>query len=137
MFALGQLYVLWSRVTDPNLFHAVGLPPTDLLDDVAKAWAAADLDVNACLRAAANVTGEWSYTDAPNGVDPCVNVCGRLKQVRQEEARVKLQLFTLSEILNPQPRAADVAHALLAWIDAADMASQEQRDAPPFLRVDG
>ena len=27
MFALGQMYVLWSRVTDPALFHAVGLPP--------------------------------------------------------------------------------------------------------------
>ena len=91
-FALGQIYVLWSQVTDPTLFHAVGLPPADLLDDVAKAWAAADLDVDACLRAAANVTGEWSYTDAPSGVDPCINVRGRLKQVRQEEARVKLQL---------------------------------------------
>ena len=27
MFALGQLYVLWSRVADPRLFQAVGLPP--------------------------------------------------------------------------------------------------------------
>ena len=137
MFALGQLYVLWSRVTDPTLFHAVGLPPADLLDDVAKAWAGAGLDVNVCFRAAVDVTGERSYTDAPTGVDPCVSVRSRLKQVRQEEARVKLQLFTLTEILNPQPRAADVVHALLAWVDAADRASQEHREAPPFEREDG
>ena len=35
--ALGQLYVLWSRVADPKLFNAVGLPPADLLDEVATA----------------------------------------------------------------------------------------------------
>ena len=49
MFALGQLYVLWSRVTDPKLFHAVGLPPADLLDEVALAWSEAGLDVDACF----------------------------------------------------------------------------------------
>ena len=32
VFALGQLYVLWSRVTNPKLFKAVGIPPEDLLD---------------------------------------------------------------------------------------------------------
>ena len=117
MFALGQIYVLWSRVTDPTLFHAVGLPPTDLLDDVADAWAAAGLDVNACFNEAVKVTSEWTYTAAPSGVNPRANVRGRLKQVRQEEARVKLQLFTVAQILNPQPRAADVARALLSWID--------------------
>ena len=95
------------------------------------------LDVNARFRAAVDVTGEWSYTDAPTGVDPCVSVRSRLKQVRQEEARVKLQLFALTEILNPQPRAADVVHALLAWVDVADRASQEHREAPPFEREDG
>ena len=52
MFALGQLYVLWSRVTDPKLFHAVGLPPADMLDEVATAWSEAGLDVDACLAAA-------------------------------------------------------------------------------------
>ena len=137
MFALGQLYVLWSRVTDPNLFHGVGLPPADLLDDVARAWAAAGLDVHACFAAAVKVSGEWAYTASPAGVGPCHNVRARLKPVHQEERRVKLKLFTLREILNPQPRAANVVHALLSWIDQADIASQSDQEKPPFMRADG
>ena len=124
MFALGQLYVLWSRVTHPTLLHAVGLPPTDLLDNVAISWAATRLDVHACFATAVKVIGEWAYTASPAGVDPCHNVRARLKPVHQEERRVKLKLFTLREILNPQPRAANVVHALLSWIDQADIASQ-------------
>ena len=137
MFALGQLYVLWSRVTDPTLFHAVGLPPADLLDDVAAAWNEAGLDVGDCVAKAAKVTGEWEYTAAAVGVDHCRNVRARLKPVYQEERRVKLRLFTVQEILNPQPKAADVVHALLEWIDAADAASQSNREKPLFVRPDG
>ena len=137
MFALGQLYVLWSRVTDPNLFHGVGLPPADLLDDVARAWAAAGLDLHACFAEVAKVTGEWTYTAPPAGVDPCHHVRARLKPVHQEERRVKLKLFSLSEILNPQPRAANVVHALLSWIDQADIASQSKQEKPSFIRDDG
>ena len=137
MFALGQLYVLMSRVTDPNLFHGVGLPPADLLDDVARAWAAIGLDVNACFTAAAKVTGEWAYTAPPAGTDPCLNVRSRLKPIHQEERSVKLKLFSLCEILNPQPRAANVVHALLSWIDSADLASQANKEKPPFTRDDG
>ena len=37
VFALGQVYVLWSRVTNPKLFKAVWIPPADLLDEVAAA----------------------------------------------------------------------------------------------------
>ena len=137
MFALGQLYVLWSRVTDPKLFHAVGLPPADLLDEVAEAWAEAGLDVNACFAKAVSVTNEWQYDASVGGSDPCHNVRARLKPVHQEERRVKLRLFTFSEILNPQPKAADVVHALLDWIDAADAASQNKQEKPPFVRPDG
>ena len=50
---------------------------------------------------------------------------------------MKLRQFTVSEILNPQPKAADVAHALLAWIDAADAASQSNQEKPEFVRPDG
>ena len=50
---------------------------------------------------------------------------------------MKLRLFTFSEILNPQPKAANVVHALLAWIDAADAASQSNQAKPEFVRPDG
>ena len=66
VFAAGQVYVLWSRVTNPLHFHLVGLPPMDMLDEVAKAWQDAGMDVNKCLRRAVEVTGDWLYTDAAN-----------------------------------------------------------------------
>ena len=40
VFAHGQVYVLWSRVTNPKLFKAVRIPTADLLNDVARAWTA-------------------------------------------------------------------------------------------------
>jgi hypothetical protein len=55
VFAHGQVYVLWSRVTDPLNFHLVGLPPVDMLEDVARAWAAAGLDVDECMTSAVEV----------------------------------------------------------------------------------
>ena len=136
-FALGQLYVLRSRVTDPNLFRGVGLPPTDLLDDAARAWAATGLAVNRCFAATAKVSGDWAYSAPPEGVDPCLNVRARLKLVHQEEQRVKLRLFALCEILNSQPRAAGVVRALLSWIGQADIACQEHLEKPPFRRRGG
>lgn len=45
IFAQGQVYVLVSRVTDPRNFHLLGLPPIDMLEEVANAWRAAGLDV--------------------------------------------------------------------------------------------
>ena len=50
---------------------------------------------------------------------------------------MKIKLFSLGEILNPQPKAANVVHALLSWIDSADLASQENKEKPPFIRNDG
>ena len=50
VFAAGQVYVLWSRVTNPLHFHLVGLPPADMLDEVAKAWQKAGFDVEKCLQ---------------------------------------------------------------------------------------
>ena len=35
VFALGQVYVLISRVTDPQNFYLLRVPPRDLLEDVA------------------------------------------------------------------------------------------------------
>ena len=37
VFALGQVYVLISRVTDPQNFYLLGVPPKDMLEDVASA----------------------------------------------------------------------------------------------------
>ena len=100
MFALGQLYVLLSRVTDPTLFHAVGLHPADLLDDLVAAWNEAGLDVDDCFAKAANVTDEWEYIATVPGVDSCRNVRARLKPVYQEERLVKLRIYTFPQVLN-------------------------------------
>ena len=61
VFAQGQVYVLFSRVTDPENFMLVGMPPKDLIDVVAAAWREAGLDVDECFRRAASVTNEWKY----------------------------------------------------------------------------
>ena len=137
VFALGRVYVLWSRVTSPKLFKAVGVPPADFLNDVARARAAAGMDVDTCLDAAAVVTGQWSYTHAPPGADPCCNVGARLRHVREEEARVKLQLFSVEDILSPQPHAAAVVHALLFRIDEADKTSHRSDAKLRFSRPSG
>ena len=84
VFAQGQVYVLVSRVTDPQFFalarppaffvaalcacspgppnvntHQVGIPPADLLDDVVSALREAGRDLDVCLQQAISVTGEW------------------------------------------------------------------------------
>ena len=64
IFAHGQVYVLISRVTAPRNLCLIGPPPEDLLAEVARAWAASGLDVDACFTAAAAVTGDWEYTPA-------------------------------------------------------------------------
>ena len=113
VFAHGQVYVLVSRVTDPRNFHAVGLPPLDLLDAVARAWRDAGLDVDACFRKAAEVCNEWEYTPAATGRDPCKNVAARLRARYDEKRRVPLKLRRLGEILQPQPDTARVLHGVL------------------------
>ena len=105
------------------------------MDEVARAWAEIGLGVNECFTAAAKVTGEWEYTAPAAGIDPCLDVRSRLKPIHQEERRVKLKLFSLGEILNPQPKAANVVHALLSWIDSADLASQENKEKPHSLEM--
>ena len=139
VFALGQVYVLASRVTDPENFHLVGLPPEDLLEAVARAWQEAGLDVDECFLAAAAVTKEWKYTPTRLGRDPrvCENVRARFAPTHEEERKVPLKLHTLQQILNPQPKAAEVFRHLLQWIDSCDRASQMKQPAPPPKRVDG
>ena len=102
VFAMGHIYVLASRVTDPVLFQLVGMPPEDLLDEVASAWREAGEDVDACFAKAAEVTNEWCYTPASSEQDACTNVRARFTAVAAVERRVPLRLKKLADILNPQ-----------------------------------
>ena len=82
---MGQVYVMFSRVTDPRnlqligrrlnrckksrpcavfVSYLAGLPPDDILADVVDAWAKAGLDVVKCLRRCTTVTNEWVYKEA-------------------------------------------------------------------------
>ena len=103
VFAHGQVYVQVSRVVDPDRYAAVGLPPEDLLDEVAAAWAAYDWDVDDLLTQAAAVTDDWVYTPTSTGADPTTSVRGRLQPRYATRRRVPLRLGRLSQILNPQP----------------------------------
>ena len=116
-------------------FEFVGLPPADLLDEVAAAWAACGCDVDACFRKACAVTNEWRYT--ANGGDPTKNVRARLAAKKIAGRPLKVILRTLAEILRPQEQAAQVYEDLLAWIEAADIASQNGCAPPLFERRDG
>ena len=79
VFAHGQVYVLWSRVTQPQNFHLVGIPPTDLLKEVAEAWREAGLDVDECFAAATKVSNDWDYTRSKPDSDPTEDVEKRLR----------------------------------------------------------
>ena len=135
IFAHGHAYTMTSRSTDPLNFEFVGLPPADLLDEVAAAWAAHGLDVDACFRKACSVTNEWRYT--AYGHDPIKGVRARLAAKMIAGRPLKVHLRTLAEILRPQAQAAQVYEDLLTWIDAADTASQMGGAPPPFEREGG
>ncbi len=137
VFALGQVYVLSSRVTDPDNFQLVGVPPQDLLEEVARAWQQQGLDVDKCFAAAAEVTQEWEYEAAATRSHPCHKVLERLHPRMEKERRVPLRLKRVEDILNPQPDTAEVVHAVLEWIKRCDVASQKGEAAPPAVRLDG
>ncbi len=58
---MGQLYVLISRVTGPNNFNLIGIPPRDLLEDVAEALMRERLDVEEYFNKMCAVTKDWGY----------------------------------------------------------------------------
>ena len=115
----------------------IGLPPADILDEVAASWQAAGLNVDECFRAACSVTNEWVYTNAAPNEDPTVNVRARLRTRAEKGWASLIELRSVQGVLRPQQEAADVFLALLAWIDAADQASKAGRPAPPFARLSG
>ena len=120
-----------SRVTDPSNLQLVGLPPKDLLDAVMAGWAAAGLDAIECLRNAVSVTKDWVYDP-----DPGLAYDQRIKPRRKSEKLVSVKWRKLKEILNPQPRAQEVIHKLLGWIERVDKASQTGAPRPAFETVD-
>ena len=131
VFAIGQVYVLISRVTDPQNLQFVGLPPADMLDAVEAAWVAAGFDKDKCWQRACSVSNEWIYTPGSGPVKE------RLSQRRIATRMIPLAHRTLVETLNPMPTAAAVIARLLAWIDRVDEASRNGDVKPSFETPDG
>ena len=89
VFALGQVYVLVSRVTDPKNFSLVGIPPRDLVEDLAQALLRAGIDVDAFFEKACQVSGEWKYDRSR------ARVLDRIQQRFSNEWTVPLRFRTL------------------------------------------
>ena len=132
VFAMGQVYVLFSRVTDPRHLELIGLPPEDILEDVCHAWERAGLDVVECLRRATTVTNEWVYSPTGEG-----SIRNRLKERVIKETSVPVAWKPLEHIVNAQPRALAVIRKLLDWISRVDIASQQGLPRPAFKTVYG
>ena len=86
---MGQVYVLISRVTDPQArgfvfrssrclvllaskencfgqnFLLSGLPPKDLWEDISQLWFRAGINVDDAWKRACSVTNEWVYEPGP------------------------------------------------------------------------
>jgi len=131
VFAQGQIYVLISRVTDPQNFQLLGVPPIDLLEEVAMAWREAGLDVVDCLRKCVTVTNEFEYVEGQDRIKDRI-------QPRKIDAKlVPVKNRKLTEILNPQPKCSAVLYKLLEWIDRCDYASQAGEEKPPCTDKNG
>ena len=114
IFAQGQLYVLVSRVTDPQHFVLIGVPPRDLAADVARAVYAKGLDVDEFYRRACSVTNEWQYAHtATNAFADRI----QQRQFKKDDKSVPLNFRDLEGCLDPQPEASVVIRRLLDWID--------------------
>ena len=120
-----------SRVTDPKNFSLVGIPPRDLIEDLAQALLREGIDVDAFFEKACRVTADWKY-------DRCkARLVDRIEQKFSNERMVPLRFRSLAECLNPQPEAHVVFQRLLDWIDRCDVASQTGEPKPSFQTVDG
>ena len=131
VFALGQVHVLVSRVTDPQNFVIVGVSPKDLLEDIAAALLGRGVDVDKYFEDACSVTREWVYDrEAPWLRD-------RMKVKFNGGHALPVKLKTLEEISSPQPDVQVVIHRLLDWMDGVDLATQAGAKRPPFKTADG
>ena len=131
VFALGQVYVLVSRVTDPRNLSLVGIPPRDLIEDLAQALLREGIDVDSFFEKACQVSGEWRYDHSK------ARLVDRIEQKYSHERSVPLRFRTLGECLNPQPDAHVVFQRLLDWIDRCDVASQTGAPRPEFRTISG
>ena len=131
IFAVGQLYVLVSRVTDPRNFQLCGLPPADLLFEIFVALTKEGLDAIECFRRCVTVTNEWVYSPVSD------ELRNRFAPRFVHERMVPTVHRELHEMLNPMPRAAAVMHRLLEWIDRCDLASQRDEPKPTFATITG
>ena len=127
---LAQVYVLVSRVTDPKNFSLVGIPPRDLIEDLAQELLRQGIDVDAFFEKACQVTADWKYDRS------IAKVVDRIQQKFSNERMVPLRFRTLAECLNPQPEAHVVFQRLLDWIDRCDVASQTGEPKPSFKTAD-
>ena len=110
---------------------ANGIPPKDLLQDVAAALITTGISVDKFFETACKVTGDWKY-------DPSkARLNDRIDQKYNHERSVPLKFRTLAECLNPQPDAHVVFQRLLDWIDRCDVASQMNLSKPQFQAADG
>ena len=107
VFALGQVYVSVSRVTDPKNLLLLGIPPKDLIEDVGQALVQLGIDVNAFFEAACQVTGEWKYDRTKS------RLVDRIQQKFCSERAVPLKARTVEECLNPQPDAQVIIHTVV------------------------
>ena len=133
VFAFGQVYVLISRVTCPWNLELIGLPPKDLVNDVAAALGAAGKDYNDVFDKCLDVSSEWKYDLNSTHRQPVE----RFSQRYIRERQVPMVHKTLDEILNPQPVASEVLLRLLDFIDRVDIASQTGSPRPDFRAGDG
>ena len=139
IFAHGSFYVGASRSTDPDNFQLIGLPPIDLLDDVAKKWLQLGLDVNECMKAAVHVTDEWAYTDVQNGrsASAATDVASRLERKRIAARTIPVTHRTLEEILNPQPSMQTYMSRFLEWVVRENDCLNHGESPPAFETPSG
>ena len=60
-----EVYVLISRVTDPQNLMLTGLPPKDLWEDISQLWLRAGINIDDAWKRACSVTNEWIYEPGP------------------------------------------------------------------------
>ena len=111
---MGQVYVLVSRCTDPQNFLLVGLPPKDLLEDLAATLIKRGIDVDKYFEDACSVTREWVYDKEKPLLKDRIQVKFNNKHTTPVKHR------KLEEVLNPQPDATVVIHRLLDYMDRVD-----------------